>query len=70
MSLAHLQETKSGHHRAAPAGGGVRRGATSTSSYCGASQEPVFRTIDDAAASGLLICDSCLVLFRRQKKAR
>ena len=48
----------------------MRRVATLTTSYCGASQEPVFRTIDDAAASGLLICDSCLVLFRRQKKAR
>jgi len=70
MSLAHLQEVKSARNPSNPGGGGVRRAGSFAVSYCGASHEPVFRTIDDAAASGLELCDSCLVSSRRQKKAR
>jgi hypothetical protein len=69
MSLAHLQEMKAGRSPTSSGGAGVRR-AGLAASYCGASHEPVFRTIDDATASGLELCDSCLVFFRRQKKAR
>jgi len=31
--------------------------------------EPAYRTMDEATASGLEICDICVALFRRQGKA-
>jgi hypothetical protein len=67
MSLAHLQELKSDRPRATP-GAAVSRKVPAGTAFCGASHEPVFRTMDDATASGLELCDSCLALFRRQKK--
>jgi len=65
MSLAHLRETKAqGNRTAAPAPRKV-----ATAGLCGASQEPSYRTMDEAAASGLEVCDTCVALFRRQGKA-
>jgi len=67
MSLAHLRETKAQSNRTSPAA--PRKTATSPAGLCGASVEPSYRTMDEAAASGLEICDTCVVLFRRQGKA-
>ena len=70
MSLAHLRETKLARTRA-PAGAAVeRKPASAATAFCGASHEPVYRTMDEAAASGLELCDSCLMLFRQRQKTR
>ena len=71
MSLAHLRETKLARTRA-PAGAAAvaRKPASAATAFCGASHEPVYRTMDEAAASGLELCDSCLMLFRQRQKAR
>jgi hypothetical protein len=66
MSLAHLRETKAQGNRTSAA---APRKATSPAGLCGASREPAYRTMDEAAASGLEICDTCVTLFRRQGKA-
>jgi hypothetical protein len=47
----------------------ARKAAAAAPSYCGASHEPVYRTMDEATASGLELCDSCVLLFRRRNKA-
>jgi hypothetical protein len=70
MSLAHLQELKSDRNRSTLGAASARRVGSSATAFCGASHEPVFRPMDDATASGLELCDSCLVFFRRQKKSR
>ena len=67
MSLAHLRETKAQSNRTSAAA--PRRIATAPAGLCGASHEPAYRTMDEAVASGLEICDTCVVLFRRQAKA-
>jgi hypothetical protein len=67
MSLAHLRETKAQGNRTSAAA--PRKFATSPAGLCGASLEPSYRTMDEAAASGLEICDTCVALFRRQGKA-
>jgi hypothetical protein len=68
MSLAHLRETKAQRDRvsvAAPV-----KVAKASAALCGASREPSYRTMDEATASGLEVCDTCVALFRRQRKAR
>ena len=65
MSLAHLRETKAQRNRTSAA---TPRTAAAAA-LCGASREPAYRTMDEAAASGLEICDTCVGLFRRQGKA-
>ena len=67
MSLAHLRETKAQGNRTSAAA--PRKFATAPAGLCGASLEPSYRTMDEAAASGLEVCDTCVVLFRRQGKA-
>jgi len=67
MSLAHLRETKAQGNRTSAAVS--CKVATAPAGLCGASSEPAYRTMDEAAASGLEICDTCVVLFRRQGKA-
>jgi hypothetical protein len=71
MSLAHLREVKSDRPRTSTgaATAAPRKAAGPAASYCGASREPVYRTMDEATASGLELCDSCLALFRREKKS-
>jgi hypothetical protein len=68
MSLAHLRALKSERTRTAGAAGVDKVTVSSTASYCGASREPVYRTMDEATASGLELCDSCLADFRKQRK--
>ncbi len=66
MSLAHLREMKSPReHKAAMV---PRKVNSSPTAFCGASREPAYRTMDEATASGLELCDTCIVLFRRQRK--
>ena len=66
MSLAHLRETKSPRNRTAAMV--PRKVNTSPAAFCGASLEPAYRTMDEATASGLELCDTCVALFRRQRK--
>jgi hypothetical protein len=68
MSLAHLREAKAHPDRASTAA--PSKVATARAALCGASREPAYRTMDEAAASGLEVCDTCVALFRRQRKAR
>jgi hypothetical protein len=67
MSLAHLRELKAQRTRTSAAA--LRTGATAAAALCGASREPAYRTMDEAAASGLEVCGTCVALFRRQPKA-
>jgi hypothetical protein len=69
MSLAHLREMKSERDRKTAGAAGARPASSSPTAYCGASREPVYRTMDEATASGLELCDSCLALFRQRQKA-
>ena len=65
MSLAHLRETKTPRNRTAAVPPKVN---TSANAICGASREPAYRTMDEATASGLELCDTCVALFRQQLK--
>jgi hypothetical protein len=68
MSLAHLRIAKAG--RGISAGTALAaKATTSAASYCGATREPIYRTMDEATESGLELCDSCLADFRKQRKA-
>jgi hypothetical protein len=66
MSLAHLRETKSTRNRTAAKG--PLKANKSPTAFCGASLEPAYRTMDEATASGLELCDTCATIFRRQPK--
>jgi hypothetical protein len=66
MSLAHLRETKAPRNRSAAAV--PAKVNSSPTAFCGASREPAYRTMDEATASGLELCDTCVALFRRQAK--
>jgi hypothetical protein len=68
MSVAHLRVLKS----ARPLSGAstTQRVAVAAAAFCGATREPVYRTVDEAEESGLDICASCLADFRKQRKAR
>jgi hypothetical protein len=69
MSVAHLRVLKSA--RVLPSGtSAVARTASSSTTFCGATREPVYRTVDEAEESGLDICASCLADFRKQRKLR
>jgi hypothetical protein len=69
MSLAHLMVPKLPRARvvaAAPAP--PARIAGGVTSYCGASREPIYRTLNEAADSGLEVCASCLIDSRKPRK--
>jgi len=68
MSVAHLRVLK----LVRPSSGAstTQRTATAAASFCGATREPVYRTVDEAEESGLDICASCLADFRKQRKQR
>ena len=66
MSLAHLRETNARRNRTSAAA--PRKVAAAQAALCGASREPAYRTMDEATASGLELCDICATLFRRQPK--
>jgi hypothetical protein len=67
MSLAHLLEPKTPRDRTKAAS--PRKVASGQVALCGASREPAYRTMDDAGASGLAICGTCVALYRRSGKA-
>jgi len=67
MSLAHLRETKAQSNRTSAAA--PRKTATSPAGLCGASVEPSYRTMDEAAAAGLEIGDTRVAQFRRRGEA-
>ncbi len=69
MSLAHLRVVKLGRSLS-PGAAPVAKTTTTPASYCGATREPIYRTMDEATESGLELCDSCVADFRRQKKAQ
>jgi hypothetical protein len=68
MSLAHLRAPKVGRTRKPAGAPAVERVALGPVAYCGASREPVYRTLNEASESGLEICDTCLADSRRQRK--
>jgi hypothetical protein len=67
MSLAHLRIPKVGRS-VSPGTVLAVKSATPPGAYCGATREPIYRTMEEAAESGLEICDSCVADFRRQRK--
>jgi len=66
MSVAHLRVLKS--VRPSPGPSATQRAVAAA--FCGATREPVYRTVDEAEESGLDICASCLADFRKQRKQR
>jgi len=68
MSLAHLRAPKLGRSRKITSGAAREGVLLGPSSYCGASREPVYRTLIEASESGLEVCDACLADSRRQRK--
>jgi hypothetical protein len=68
MSLAHLRALKAARTRPPAGAPATGRTATPAASLCGASREPIYRTMDEANESGLELCGSCLADFRRQQK--
>jgi hypothetical protein len=68
MSLAHLRAAKLGRTRTPAGAAAPARTTTSPTAFCGASREPVYRTMDEAVESGLQLCDACVADFRRQRK--
>ncbi len=67
MSLAHLRIPKVGRG-VSPGAGLAGKRATLLGAYCGATREPIYRTMDDAKESGLELCDSCVAGLRGQRK--
>jgi hypothetical protein len=67
MSLAHLMVPRLPRTRSAAAKLAAAVGITS---YCGASREPIYRTLDEASESGLEVCASCLIDARKPRKAQ
>jgi hypothetical protein len=68
MSLAHLRIAKVGRG-VSPGTAPAVKTMTQPAAYCGATREPIYRTMDEAAESGLELCGSCLADFRKQRKA-
>ena len=68
MSLAHLRAPKVARSRKAAEGVAAPRVTIGPTAFCGATREPIYRTVNDAHESGLEICDSCLVDSRRVRK--
>ena len=56
-----------GRRRTAAGLAAPKRAAVPATAYCGASREPVYRTVDEAHESGLELCDTCLADFRKQR---
>ena len=68
MSLAHLRIAKE-RRGISPGTALAAKAATPSAAYCGATREPIYRTMEEATESGLEVCDSCLADFRKQRKA-
>lgn len=70
MSLAHLMIPRLPRDRSAAAKvAPAPRMAAGGTSYCGASREPIYRTLIEASESGLEVCASCLIDARKPRKA-
>ncbi len=69
MSLAHLRVAKLGRS-ISPGASPAAKTTTPPASYCGATREPIYRTMDEATESGLELCDSCVADFRKQRKGQ
>ena len=70
MSLAHLMVPRLPRTRTATAEiAPSARTAAGVTAYCGASREPIYRTVNEAAESGLEVCASCLIDARKPRKA-
>jgi hypothetical protein len=71
MSLAHLKAPKLPRIRTAAAKlAAPPRIAAGVTAYCGASREPIYRTLIEASESGLEVCASCLIDARKPRKAQ
>ena len=68
MSLAHLRAPRLAGSRKSAEGAAAARVTPGPTAYCGATREPIYRTVNDAQESGLEICDSCLVDSRKSRK--
>jgi hypothetical protein len=67
MSLAHIRVAKlSRTSHASAAGAPARPPRTGPVAECGASHEPLYRSVEEASESGLEVCDTCLALIRKQ----
>jgi hypothetical protein len=70
MSLAHLMVPRLPRARVVAAAlAPPARIAGGITAYCGASREPIYRTLNEAADSGLEVCASCLIDSRKPRKA-
>ena len=67
MSLAHIRAWKVERSRKAKPGPTPTSVATGPTGHCGASREPVYRTVGEASESGLEICDACLAIARTKR---
>jgi len=71
MSLAHLMVPRLPRTRTAAsklATPTPTRVAGGVTSYCGASREPIYRSLIEASESGLEVCASCLIDARKPRK--
>jgi hypothetical protein len=68
MSLAHLRAPTVARSGKIAGGSARARVTPGQSSYCGASREPIYRTLNEASESGLEVCDTCLADSRRQRQ--
>jgi len=66
MSLAHLRAPAVARSRKTASG--VPPARVGPMAYCGASREPVYRTLSEASESGLEVCDTCLADSRRPRR--
>ena len=65
MSLAHLRAPRL--RRSRKAAEAVALARATTTAFCGASHEPIYRTLNEASESGLELCDACLADSRKQR---
>jgi hypothetical protein len=69
MSLAHIRAPSLARKSRKPAIPPAPGAATGPTAHCGASREPLYRTVNEASESGLEICDTCLAVSRRGPRA-
>jgi hypothetical protein len=69
MSLAHLRAPKLERSRK-PEAVAVARRTTGPTAFCGASREPIYRTLNEASESGLEVCDACLADSRKKRNPK
>jgi len=70
MSLAHLRAPRLPRPRKAAETVALTRVIAWPTAFCGASREPIYRTVTEASESGLELCDACLADSRRQRNPK